>query len=755
MTYLSIAIFWCSNFLVCLSLMKKIFKIYSTIVVLMALLSCVNSFSQNRNSFPNDKGPEVTVRGSVVDMETSRPVPKVNIEITGGDYTTTGADGEFRIRARIGDELVIRSTDFETRYLTIKDNQRIRVEVESLSNEENILDKEQKRKQVEQSFEDYIRQAKEIYREDFSKGVDYIASALEIKTISESERAIAYQVLADINTHWEQHDLAIANYKSSLKSEYDIGVDIKLAKAYFNNKNYQESISLYQELLKKSLSFEQNLEALEGLGDAYKMTKDYEKAITQYQKAERITTDSSIVSIATRLNTKIAESYDSMGNRQEAVNSYSKALDLSNQESSESAARSKVNTADYYNRTQQFDEEIKLRKEVLEDLKDVETDSITNDDVLTSQKQNYKIANAYANQRRFDEAIPFFEKSISEAADKNDLIVEKDAVRRLSELHRDQGNFDKAISSYERYKSLVDEEYQKKEQELYKAAQLAKDVAENQNRIRSLEKDRELNEGRYDLAFREQELREANDRTQQLIIGSLIVVAISLLITAFAMYRSSKKQKYANNLLALKGLRSQMNPHFIFNALNSVNSFIAINDERTANKYLSDFSSLMRAVLENSEEDFIPLSSEIELIKKYTMLEHFRFKDKFDYTLTVDENLAIDEFQIPPMLLQPYVENAVWHGMRYKEEKGLLHINFSQKDKDTAVITVTDDGVGRERSKAMKTDNQKKQKSKGMGNIKKRIAILNEMYSDRVDVVITDVFENGEGTKVTLTLKKD
>ena len=81
-----------------------------------------------------------------------------------------------------------------------------------------------------------------------------------------------------------------------------------------------------------------------------------------------------------------------------------------------------------------------------------------------------------------------------------------------------------------------------------------------------------------------------------------------------------------------------MNPHFIFNALNSVNSFIATNDERTANKYLSDFSLLMRAVLENSEEDFIPLEKEIELLKLYTKLEHFRFKDKFDYDIIIDEN---------------------------------------------------------------------------------------------------------------------
>lgn len=735
--------------------MKMDFKIYTTISLLLVMFTCANAFSQNRNSFPQEKGPYITVRGSVIDIETLEPIPRVNIEITGGDYTTTGADGEFRIRARIDDELVIRSADFETRYYTIKDNQRIRVEVQSLSNEEDIFEEEEIQGNSQQSFEGFLQIARDEYKKDVSKGIDHIASALEVKGISESERATAYELLADINTYGKQYDLAISNYKSSLKSVYDIAVDIKLAKAYFNNKNYQESISLYQSLLQKTISFEQNLEVIEGLGDSYKMTKEYEKAIEQYKKAERITSDSSIVSIATRLNTKIAECYDGMGNSQKAISSYNKALDLSNQESSESAARSKVNTADYYNRTQQFDEEIKLRKEVLEDIDNVVTDSISNDDVLTSQKQNYKIASAYANQRKFEEAIPFFEKSINEAADKNDLVIEKDATRRLSELHRDQGNFDKAAESYERYKSLVDEEYQRKEQEVYKAVRLGKDIAEKQARIRSLEKDRELNEKKYQLAFKEQELRETSDRNQQLIIGSLIVLAISLLITAFAMYRSSKRQKYANNLLALKGLRSQMNPHFIFNALNSVNSFIAINDERTANKYLSDFSSLMRAVLENSEEDFIPLSSEIELIKKYTMLEHFRFKDKFDYTLTVDENLKVDEFKIPPMLLQPYVENAVWHGMRYKEEKGLLHIHFSQKDKDTAVITVTDDGVGRERSKAMKTDNQKKQKSKGMGNIKKRIAILNEMYGDRVDVAITDVFENGEGTKVTLTLKKN
>nr|WP_302476786.1 histidine kinase [Winogradskyella undariae] len=222
------------------------------------------------------------------------------------------------------------------------------------------------------------------------------------------------------------------------------------------------------------------------------------------------------------------------------------------------------------------------------------------------------------------------------------------------------------------------------------------------------------------------------------------------------MFKYIKQQRLANNLLALKSLRSQMNPHFIFNALNSVNTFIATNDERTANKYLTDFSQLMRAVLENSEEDFIPLKKEIELLNLYTKLEHFRFQDKFDYAIEIDEAINVDEFQIPPMLLQPYIENAVWHGLRYKTEKGHLKIQILPKSKDEITITIADDGIGRLRSKALKTEHQKKQNSKGMNNIKKRVAILNEMYKDKVDVTIGDFQElEDAGTKVVVTLKKD
>ena len=198
-----------------------------------------------------------------------------------------------------------------------------------------------------------------------------------------------------------------------------------------------------------------------------------------------------------------------------------------------------------------------------------------------------------------------------------------------------------------------------------------------------------------------------------------------------------------------------MNPHFIFNALNSVNSFIAVNDERNANRYLSEFSVLMRSVLENSDEDFIPLIKEIELLELYVKLEHNRFKEKFDYEITVDKSINLEHFSIPPMLLQPYIENAIWHGLRYRSEKGFLKILIEKKDKNIVSVSIIDDGIGRKKSQELKTKNQLKQKSKGMSTIKSRIAILNEMYKDKVAVTISNALENEEGTKVELLLKRN
>lgn len=704
---------------------------------------------QNIVAQPNRTGttePTFLVRGSVRESDTYKPIGKVNIEVNGGAYTMTNSDGTFNIQVRKGDELTIRHKDFETIYYTIKDNERITVEVKPAVQQEPPNSKNKKRAK---SFNAMIDSASVYVKKDAQKSIQFLTDALT-QSASSSENAEAYELLADVYLQWKQYDLAVSNYRISIQNNATNDVRIKLAKAYEFNKNYQESIDTYTSIKKSELSNYQLTTLYEGLGDTYNAIKTYDTSIATYKKGLAIAQKHLIAPKITDLNSKIAQAYNASGKTDKAQDYFENSLSLASKENRKRAVEEKVTVADFQNSNRGYETEIQLRKEVLKDVEAIERDSIiTNESPLTSQKQNYKIGSAYFLKGEYTNAIPYLEKSISEANKREDLIVKKDATKKLSDLYENTGDYEKALSTYRNYTEIVDKLYIIKEQEISQAARFSRDIATKQNRITSLETDRELTQSKYQLTA------ERNKR-QELIIYSLLGGLILLLITAYFMYKFIKQQKFANNLLALKSLRSQMNPHFIFNALNSVNSFIASNDERTANKYLSDFSLLMRSVLENSDEDFIPLKKEIELLELYTKLEHFRFKDKFDYVIKVDENVSVDEFQIPPMLLQPYIENAVWHGLRYKTAKGLLEIHISAKSEDEITITITDDGVGRKKSKELKTDHQKKQNSKGMGNIQRRVAILNDMYKDKVDVFVDDYAdEEDSGTRVIVGLRKD
>jgi LytS/YehU family sensor histidine kinase len=225
----------------------------------------------------------------------------------------------------------------------------------------------------------------------------------------------------------------------------------------------------------------------------------------------------------------------------------------------------------------------------------------------------------------------------------------------------------------------------------------------------------------------------------------LAVLAILLLVIVKAFYANKSKSKK----IALQSLRREMNPHFIFNSLNSVNRFIAENNELEANKYLTSYSRLMRNVMENSGKDFIKLSTELEQLNEYLQLEQLRFGDKFSYNIHVDESIDTESFFIPNMLIQPHLENAVWHGLRYKSEKGLLRLNVELKN-GHIVVTVDDNGIGLSRSREMKTENQKIHVSRGLTNIKERIRLLNDLYKMNITMDITE--KNAPDSGVTVTL---
>ena len=721
-------------------------KISHTYSLIFFFLFTLLSFGQSNNDKTNKDEAFFTVRGSVYLKDTREPIDNVSIQINNGKYTRTDIFGKFVVKARVGDELTIMHDDFDTVHYTIISDERITILVEEPKNSRYISGQ---KNDVVRQFNQMIDSADAYLKKDAAKSIKFVGDALNYD-VSSRQSAEAHELLGDIYVYWKQYDLAISAYKVSLQNLEMASSKLKLAKTYIDNEEYQKSIDTYKSLNEKDLSNYEKTVLYEGLGDAYLKLKNTQQAINSYEKGLEIAKKHLIAPKVTDLNSKIAQAYNARGEVEKAKGFYSNSLKLAKKENKKRAVEEQIKVAEFNSSNMEYDSEIALRKDVLETLEDIEKDSVLpNESPLTPQKQNYKLGNAYLLNNDLENAIPSFKKSIEEADKKEDLDVKKDATRKLSEALIDAGDAEEGLKWLNEYKNTVDELYAKKVQEISQAARFSRSIAEQQNRITTLESDRALSKSKYDLT-------QEHNKRQQLIIYSLLGGLLLLLITGFLMYKYIKQQRLANNLLALKSLRSQMNPHFIFNALNSVNSFIATNDERTANKYLSDFSQLMRAVLENSEEDFIPLKKEIELLQLYTKLEHFRFQDKFDYSIDVDDTINVDEFQIPPMLLQPYIENAVWHGLRYKKEKGHLNISIKPKSKDEITITISDDGIGRTRSKQMKTENQKKQNSKGMNNIKKRVAILNEMYKDKVDVTIEDYQQSEDaGTKVVVTLKKD
>ena len=728
-------------------------------ICLFLVLGSASGYSQISQT-----GSNFELQGVVKEKGSNQGLSGVAVSTNSGEYTLTNAKGEFKIMVGMGQELVIESPRIETvRYrVTSKDDLEILVET-NIKNNVGLSRSSSQAERSTSSYYTYIDSANYYKKSNIRKSIDFITQSLaQLGMGSNKEQlAIAYSTLGEVYQYHKQYDLAISSYKDALLANQTLKTSLLLGKTYVLNKEYGEAEKLLSpmEKITKMVPF-QRVELYEILGDAYVGLGEVDKAVAFYEEGLKIADKNQIAPKTIDLNSKIATAY-AKGNRLQEANAYfNNSLELSSGQAPQRAVQEKEKVADFYNKKNQFGQEIQLRKKSLEDLKKIPKSEVADglsieNDSISAQRINYKIANAYIAQDKYDEAIPYLEESIKDADVDDDLLVRKDATRKLSEVYKYKGDYTKALETYQEYVAVVDTLYVRKEQEIARAARFNRELAAKQSRISGLEQERELTQSKYSLALTEQQLVAESIKRQNWIIYSLIFGMLLMGLAVYFFYRSNKQQKLANNLLALKSLRSQMNPHFIFNALNSVNNFIAKSDERSANRYLSDFSTLMRAVLENSDEDFIPLSKELELLELYTKLEHSRFSDKFDYRITVDEDIDIDAFQIPPMLLQPYIENAIWHGLRYREDKGFLQIGIKQKDKLALEISITDNGIGRKNSAALKTQNQKKQKSKGMGNIKKRIEILNDMYRDRVDVFISDLETNGTGTKVLFTIKKD
>lgn len=381
-----------------------------------------------------------------------------------------------------------------------------------------------------------------------------------------------------------------------------------------------------------------------------------------------------------------------------------------------------------------------------------------------------KIAEVFLQSGKTDSAKTIHERLLLGARKTAQIQVEISQLRQLAGVHFKLGNNGKALEILQQSFHMAQES-----EDLSEAGKCLADFQSYYERLgdvdRQLRLYREYVQFVRNFAERRrsgldpESLRIAEEKIEQLesekllkdsliaktntfnyfLIGSLGVLLV-LLILIFRAWRSIRTQ---HKRIALQSLRREMNPHFIFNSLNSVNQFIAQNRELEANKYLTAYSNLMRTTMEVSGKDFVLLSREMELLRKYLELELMRFEDKFEFEIITAPHLDPETIFIPNMLIQPHLENAIWHGLRYLDHKGRLVLEFAGTESGMEV-RVDDDGIGLTKSAELKTRNQKNYTSVGLKNMRERIELLNALYGMKIHMEIIEKQAPEQGTRIVV-----
>ena len=342
-------------------------------------------------------------------------------------------------------------------------------------------------------------------------------------------------------------------------------------------------------------------------------------------------------------------------------------------------------------------------------------------------KVQVNLANIYYEMGNYKKSIQYFElfraKAIASAAIK----YEKDALEGLSKCHLALGDYQKAYDYLERGFALRDSILDEAKQRQLKELEVQYDSYKKDQKNVLLAKERDI-----------QTLRANRNTT---FTYSAILVLILVLLMSYLFLRQYRARAAQQTLkLNYRLLRNQMNPHFIFNSLAAIQSFVYKSEPKEAGKYLSSFAKLVRAILENSREDYISLSKELQWLENYLKLQLLRFDNKFDYHIEIDDNLDIDSVQIPPMLTQPFIENALEHGLKNIDYQGELDISFQIKE-DLLVISVRDNGIGL----AEAAENTQPSEHVSLATIitKERLQFLNQYKRRKIIFDIRDVSPKG------------
>lgn len=540
---------------------------------------------------------------------------------------------------------------------------------------------------------------------DNRKAIQYYKMGLEIAT-EEGNDQLRSTILYNSASEYEDigdYDQAFRIITQALEIRRKLGDSTGIARSYKQiaqhlsyKKDYVASINYFQ----KALAIQRKLNqphhiavTLNSMGVIYTSVKQYERGLKALQEALPITQAEGDKLFTAGIYLNMGFCYDGMGRLDSAEHYYLKSLDICNQ----------------------FDN--KIDKPIL----------LNN------------LGELYLQQNRLALAETYLLQGFEVARSTNSLIDLRDIQNNLSELYERMKDFKKAYFYQEGYiraaDSLMNEEKMKALEEL--TVRFETKEMEEQNILLQKEND----------------LQKTKVEQRNYLILTILLFAVFLVLILF-LYTRQKRFRLQKEKLDIeqKLLQIQMNPHFIFNSLQAIQSFILTNRQKESAGYLTSFSRLMRLILDNSRHDLISLDKEIDTLSYYLELQQLRFKDIFTYHIHVTPGIDREFTMVPPMLLQPFIENAIEHGFKGMTEKGMLTLTISQ-EKNGLVFEVADNGLGIERSKQHKQSAKNNHRSHALAIIRKRIEVINMSLKITITLTIEDLsgsLPHEQGTKVRL-----
>jgi len=582
------------------------------------------------------------------------------------------------------------------------------------------------------------------------KAMEYANQALQLSKQSGYKKGIgnAYTMIGSINWDKGEYVQAMEFYKTALQIFREIGSKKGIAICYNNfglvywrQGNFPEALKYYLSSLKiieeiGDIPFIAN--SHNNIGNIYLEQGSYPEALKNYSVSLAIGEELGDKEIIESAYNNIGVVYQKQGNYPEALKNLLLSLKYSKETGdNKRVANSYIFIADFYLITGNYTEVLNNAFAALK----IHEETGDKPGIAYSY---LALGNGYTKQGKYNDASQYLNKALSLSKELGNMGLMKDCYNSLSALDSSRENYKQAYEHYKMYITMRDSVYNETKTKKAVQSQMQYDFDKKED---SLKQKQFITETKLQI-----------EKKQKYIywIGLAMLALLS-----FFILLSFRNQKKINRLAAethakekaeleLQTLRAQLNPHFIFNCISSIDGLIQNNEKYNATNYLNKFAKLMRNVLEDSKQDSVTFSNDIETLKLYLDLEQLRNEDKYSTELIVPEELLNSNYIVPPLVIQPFVENAIKHGLKNKPgKKGLLKIEVKQVE-DHLQYSISDNGIGRQATGGPDTDGHR---SYGLQMSAGRIKLFNN--EQKPSVTVEDRIENGvpAGTTVTVKLK--